>query len=176
MRIRDLSPDEMYEIGRRLYEARKVPMVWNAAIDAALGDSPVAGASNAALSLLARDYALRSGNPWPAVKGHWMTYPGAMERVAKGRAERKARKGAAYKRRREALGLTPADIVALFPGCPIAEIERIEREGPDDYLDHRAMCQALDHLEREASAPPIRDWLILTDGPARFASELPAPA
>lgn len=24
--------------------------------------------------------------------------------------------------------------------------------------------------------PPIRDWLILTDGPARFASELPAAA
>lgn len=27
-----------------------------------------------------------------------------------------------------------------------------------------------------ARAKPVRDWLILTDGPARFASELPAPA
>lgn len=27
-----------------------------------------------------------------------------------------------------------------------------------------------------ARSKPIRDWLILTDGPARFASALPAPA
>lgn len=163
MRIRDISLEERHEIGRRLYEARKSPMTWAEAVEVALSDGPDIDASNAALSMLARDYALRSGKSWPAVRGHWMTYPGAMEREAARRASLPIKRGAEFKRRREALGMTTAEVAALFPGCPVSEIEKIEAEGPEDARDNHILSRAFDRLEYEASLPPSRDWLILTD-------------
>ena len=163
MRIRDLSPEQRFEIGRKLYEARKAPMTWTEAIDVAFVDGPEIDASNVALSMLARDYALRSGKAWPAARGHWMTYPGAMQREAARRASIPIKRGAEFKRRREALGMTTAGIAALFPGCPVSEIEKIEAEGPEDWRDAQILCRAFDRLEYEASLPPVRDWLILTD-------------
>lgn len=177
MRIRDIPLEDRPDIGRKLYEARLTPMTWREAVRLVIGDPHLDEVTCSALAQsLARDHALRSGLAWPPVTDHWMTFPGAAERDAERRAARRASKGSQYRQRREALGMTTAQIAALFPGCPVDEIERIEREGPDDADDHRLMMRALDDLEYEASLPKRRNWLILGSGPARFTDRLPASA
>jgi len=109
IRIRDIPVSERAALGKAIYEARLQPMPWREAVASALGHNQANDVEvSAFVQTFARDYALSSGEPWPA-------------------------------------------------DCPLSR-------------DRMKQARAA------ARAKPVRDWLILTDGPARFASTLTAPA
>lgn len=103
MSLREIPFADRHAIGEAVYAARQAPMTWIEAFRSVLGRERLPDCHDAiSLYVLPREYALRTGKPWPPVM-------------------------------------------------------------PEGW-------------RARAPAPPARDWLILTDGPARFASELPAPA
>jgi len=188
MGIRDIPLEDRPEIGRKLYEARKAPMTWPEAcrLHYDLGDypglEPVAEAT-----MLAKLYANAKGLPWPVkVPPHW-TLPSWESRKAALREAHAARTLALNisharhaRQERMNVGLS-VEALAHIAGVDPALIVEQETNGSANVRSYRRVWDAI-HSEGARQAmvrrrgKPIRDWLILTDGPARFASELPAPA
>lgn len=167
MRIRDIPLGERQEIGRRLYEARLTPLTWLEAARIALGRPDLTNYSTTPLYPLAREFAWKTGRAWPPKVPNWREFPNAAERKAAKLAERKAAKGAHVKQRREELGIDQQTFASRFTGLSVAELQRVELEGPDDDADYQALLHGLDVMAEEIEdSTPLRDWLILSDDPA----------
>lgn len=161
--LRYIPKADRPEIGRRLYEARLTPMTWLDAARAVLGRTDVDECQATTLAGLAREHAWKTGKAWPPIRMRWWEMPGAAERVATRRANRKAAKGERFQERRVALGISVPQFVENFTGLTVAQMEHIEREGPGDYRTDKVVSSVLDDLEYWARQPKQRDWLILTD-------------
>lgn len=176
-----MSEAEKLAVGKLLYEAREAQMSWAEACQAHFDNGRGPGREDIATAMhLAVRYAQHAPRRWPVKVPNARDLPSWPARSAALTAARlnrhKLEQAARITARREELGQSVEYLASRFIEVSADEMARIEREGPDDDDDYRVIMQMLDIIEGELDAMEARDWLILTDGPARFASELPAPA
>jgi hypothetical protein len=179
MGIRDIAPEDRPDIGRRIYEARATPMPWHSAFAYVLGEE-LAGHEGAAFMGLARVHAAENGLQWPPpAPRRWprevMRRMDPFIRRERNKEMRQhfAEKGAGYRAWRESLGLSIDETARLAAVGPTS-VRSLEAGRNIIGSIYNKIWKALHDYERKRA--PARDWLILTDGPARFASALTAPA
>lgn len=176
-----MSDAQKLEIGRLMYEARVAQLSWAEACQAHFDNGYGAGREDIATAMhLALRYAQQAPVKWPVKVPNARdlpSWPARSAALTEARMHRhKWNQARRITERREELGQSVEYLASRFIEVSPDEMARIEREGPDDDDDYRVIMQMLDIIEGELDAMEARDWLILTDGPARSASELPAPA
>lgn len=179
MFIRRITQAERDQFGRLAYEARQAGKSWFHVGQETVSRLVEPGKDpSSTAQYLCREYALRYRQPWPIpIAGPPFTGDAAIDafnsRAARQDAIDELLSGDKAKALRERLDISRKELAVMARRSPFQVRQYEEGKGGGRYTDRR-IWRALE--AEDAKRKPKRDWLILTDGPARFASELPASA